>query len=325
MVPVRATSEDTETPAELGTQAIEAQAQALHTLALSLNGSFDKAVQAILDNCGYLVISGMGKSGLVGRKMAATFSSIGSPSFFIHPSEAIHGDLGMIRPDSLIILISNSGETAETLSLIPSLRRMDNRIIAMVGRADSTLGKSADIVLTLPIQREICPHNLVPTTSTLVTMALGDALAVALMRKRGFQPKDFALNHPGGYIGRRLLSKVKDRMHKRTEGDFPIITPTATMQETIWAMTHGRMGLALVMEDELLTGIITDGDLRRAMINASFSMTDSAAIDIMHWDPVTISQEAPWSEAEQIMSEKKIKALVALDDEQVVAGVVEIF
>ena len=166
MVPFRATSEDTESPAKLGTQAIEAQAQALHALALSLNGAFNSAVQAILDNTGYLIISGMGKSGLVGRKMAATFSSTGSPSFFVHPSEAIHGDLGMIRPDSLVILISNSGETAETLSLIPSLRRMQNTIIAMVGREDSTLAKTADIVLTLPIQREICPHNLVPTTST---------------------------------------------------------------------------------------------------------------------------------------------------------------
>jgi arabinose-5-phosphate isomerase len=156
-------------------------------------------------------------------------------------------------------------------------------------------------------------------------MALGDALAVALMRMRGFEPKDFALYHPGGYLGQRLLSKVKDMMHKRSDAHFPIISPTASMQETIWAMTHGRMGLALIMEDELLIGIITDGDLRRAMMNAAFSMAESTATDIMHWDPVTISQDAPWSEAEQIMSEKKIKAVVVLDNDQRVSGVVEIF
>lgn len=308
-----------------GAEAIREQAWALQNLALSLDDSFDRAVQKILAYSGHLVISGMGKSGLVGRKMAATFSSTGTPSFFVHPAEAVHGDLGMIRPQNLVMLISNSGETQEVLNLLPSLKHFDNRIIAMVGQKESTLGREADIVLTLPVEREICPYNLAPTTSTLVAMSLGDALAVTLMRLRGFQPDDFAHYHPCGTLGRRLLCRVQDVMHKRTEPSFPIVTPSVSVQETIWVMTRGRMGLTLVMEDERLLGIITDGDLRRAMMNASFSIVTDIAEDIMHRDPVAIDEKALWSKAEQLMSRRKIKALVALNDEARVSGVVEIF
>lgn len=308
-----------------GAEAIREQAWALQNLALSLDDSFDRAVQTILAYSGHLVISGMGKSGLVGRKMAATFSSTGTPSFFVHPAEAVHGDLGMIRPQNLVMLISNSGETQEVLNLLPSLKHFDNRIIAMVGQKESTLGREADIVLTLPVEREICPYNLAPTTSTLVAMSLGDALAVTLMRLRGFQPDDFAHYHPCGTLGRRLLCRVQDVMHKRTEPSFPIVTPSVSVQETIWVMTRGRMGLTLVMEDERLLGIITDGDLRRAMMNASFSIVTDIAEDIMHRDPVAIDEKALWSKAEQLMSRRKIKALVALNDEARVSGVVEIF
>ncbi|MFZ0133689.1 MAG: KpsF/GutQ family sugar-phosphate isomerase [Desulfobacterales bacterium] len=308
-----------------GAEAIREQAWSLQNLALSLDESFDRAVQAILAHSGHLVVSGMGKSGLVGRKMAATFSSTGTPSFFVHPAEAVHGDLGMIRPAALVMLISNSGETGEILHLLPFLKRFDNRIIAMVGQKNSTLAREADIVLVLPVEREICPYNLAPTTSTLVAMSLGDALAVTLMRLRGFQPEDFALYHPCGSLGRRLLSRVMDIMHSRCEKDFPIIGPTASVRETIWVMTRGRMGLTLVMEGERLLGIITDGDLRRAMMNAGFSLSTNTAADVMHREPVTISETSLWSKAEQLMSRRKIKALVALDGEARVSGVVEIF
>ena len=317
--------EVTDSSALFGAEAIREQASSLQNLALSLDDSFDRAVQTILAYSGHLVISGMGKSGLVGRKMAATFASTGTPSFFVHPAEAVHGDLGMIRPQNLVVLISNSGETQEVLNLLPSLKHFDNRIIAMVGRKDSTLGREADIVLTLPEEREICPYNLAPTTSTLLAMSLGDALAVTLMRLRGFQPDDFALYHPCGTLGRRLLCRVQDVMHKRTERDFPIVAPPVSVQETIWVMTRGRMGLTLVMEDERLRGIITDGDLRRAMMNASFSIVNDTAEDIMHRDPVAIDEKALWSKAEQLMSRRKIKALVALNEEARVTGVVEIF
>ncbi|MFO7687363.1 MAG: KpsF/GutQ family sugar-phosphate isomerase [Desulfobacterales bacterium] len=321
----KARPEETDSIAFFGAEAIREQAWALQNLALSLDDSFERAVQAILSYSGHLVISGMGKSGLVGRKMAATFASTGTPSFFVHPAEAVHGDLGMIRPQNLVMLISHSGETDEILNLLPSLKRFDNHIIAMVGQKESTLGREADIVLTLPVERETCPHNLAPTTSTLVTMSLGDALAVTLMRLRGFQPDDFALYHPCGALGRRLLCRVQDVMHKRSDKGFPIVAPTASVQETIWVMTRGRMGLALIMEAERLQGIITDGDLRRAMMNATFSISKDTAADIMHRDPVTIGQKALWSKAEQIMSRRKIKALVALDEKAHVTGVVEIF
>jgi arabinose-5-phosphate isomerase len=317
--------EVTDSSALFGAEAIREQASSLQNLALSLDDSFERAVQTILAYSGHLVISGMGKSGLVGRKMAATFASTGTPSFFVHPAEAVHGDLGMIRPQNLVVLISNSGETQEVLNLLPSLKHFDNRIIAMVGRKDSTLGREADIVLTLPEEREICPYNLAPTTSTLLAMSLGDALAVTLMRLRGFQPDDFALYHPCGTLGRRLLCRVQDVMHKRTERDFPIVARPVSVQETIWVMTRGRMGLTLVMEDERLLGIITDGDLRRAMMNASFSIVNDTAEDIMHRDPVAIDEKALWSKAEQLMSRRKIKALVALNKEARVTGVVEIF
>lgn len=308
-----------------GAEAIREQAWSLQNLALSLDESFERAVQAILSYSGHLVISGMGKSGLVGRKIAATLSSTGTPSFFVHPAEAVHGDLGMIRPPALVMLISNSGETGEILNLLPFLKRFDNRIIAMVGQKESTLAREADIVLVLPVEREICPYNLAPTTSTLVAMSLGDALAVTLMRLRGFQPEDFALYHPCGSLGRRLLSRVMDIMHSRSEKDFPIIGPAASVRETIWVMTRGRMGLTLVMEGERLLGIITDGDLRRAMMNAGFSLSTNTAADIMHRDPVTISETSLWSKAEQLMSRRKLKALVALDGQARVSGVVEIF
>ncbi|MFZ0612358.1 MAG: KpsF/GutQ family sugar-phosphate isomerase [Desulfobacterales bacterium] len=308
-----------------GAEAIGEQAASLQNLALSLDDSFDRAVQAILSYSGHLVISGMGKSGLVGRKMAATFSSTGTPSFFVHPAEAVHGELGMIRPAALVMLISNSGETREILNLLPFLKRFDNRIIAMVGHKDSSLARAADIVLALPVEREICPYNLAPTTSTLVAMSLGDALAVTLMRLRGFQPDDFALYHPCGSLGRRLLSRVMDLMHQRSAREFPIIGPTASVRETICVISRGRMGLTLVMEGERLLGIITGGDLRRMMMNAGFSMSNNTAADIMHRDPVTISETSLWSKAEQLMSRRKIKALVALDGEARVSGVVEIF
>ncbi|WP_303783935.1 SIS domain-containing protein [Azovibrio restrictus] len=304
---------------EIARQVITQQAAALEQLARSLGDAFDQAVDLLLGCKGRVIVCGMGKSGLVGRKMSATFASTGTPSFFLHPGEALHGDLGKVMSGDVIVLISNSGETEEVLRLLPSLQDFGNDTIAITNAPASTLARYARITLTLHVEREACPNNLAPTTSTLATMALGDALAVALISARDFQPQDFARYHPGGSLGRRLLTRVADVMHK----DLPIVAPDTPMAQVIEVMTEKRLGLAIVLEEGRLAGILTDGDLRRAMRRVS-QVLDYPAREFMTPNPVTIAPGSRMTEAEQLMHERSIRALVVVEA-GVVLGVVDIF
>ncbi len=301
------------------------QSKALASIAGYLGTELDDAVKLILGCKGRVIISGMGKSGIVGKKIAATFASTGTPSFYVHPGEAIHGDLGMITADDLIVMISYSGETEEVLKLMPSLKYFGNRMIAIVGTANTTVGRQADVVLRVDIEREVCPNNLAPTTSALAIMALGDALAVCLIKARDFKPADFAQFHPGGMLGRRLLSRVGDVM---ITDNLPLIGPNETVREAIFCMTSGRLGLAIIVHNHQLLGILTDGDLRRALIMDP-TMMDKQVRDFMTPVPVTISANSMVTDAEVLMRKYKIRALIVTDardghDEQV-CGLLEIF
>ncbi|MGL4207493.1 MAG: KpsF/GutQ family sugar-phosphate isomerase [Aeromonadaceae bacterium] len=299
------------------------QAETLRALADDFNRlQYRRALGLMLACRGHIIVCGMGKSGHVGRKIAATLASTGTPSFFLHPAEAFHGDLGMITPDDVVILISNSGETDEVLKLIPSLKSFGNPIIGITGGPHSTLAKNSDAVLEIRIQSEACPNNLAPTTSTTLTMAIGDALAIALVTKRQFKPQDFARFHPGGSLGRRLLTRVKDVMSK----ELTCVSATTPLREVIVAMTQTRNGLAVVNDgDSQMLGVITDGDLRRAMMRTDFDLDKIVAADVMTTDPVTLPESAMLSDAEHLMRERQIKQLVILDSTQRPCGIVEFF
>jgi arabinose-5-phosphate isomerase len=309
-------------------EALRAEAAAVNSLVPRIDEKFEHVVQLVLRSTGRFIVCGMGKSGLVGQKMAATFASTGTPSFFMHPAEALHGDLGMIVPGDILLLISNSGETDEVLRLLPALERFGTTVVAMTGDVGSTLAKAAHHVLDISVEREICPLNLAPTTSTLVTMAMGDALAVALMQARGFEPQDFAKFHPGGSLGRKLLTKVKDVMHTK---NLPMVLGTASLRETMLTMTAGRLGLALVVKQMpspphnslALDGLLTDGDLRRALSEKNASLEDPVSM-FMTRNPLSIRSDRPFFEAETVMLERKVKCLVVLDDNQL-RGVIEIY
>lgn len=298
------------------------QGQALVGLAQRVDSSFSNAVEMILKCRGRTIICGMGKSGIVGKKIAATLASTGTPSFFMHPGEAFHGDLGMVQADDVLVLISYSGETEEVVRLLPSLKDFGNRSIAIVGNPNSTLGKHSDCVLDIAIDRETCPNNLAPTTSTTMTIAMGDALAVALMQCRDFQPQDFARFHPGGSLGRKLLTRVSDLMHK---DNLPFCSPETSLQEAIAIMTQGRKGVVLIQDNGRLVGIFTDGDLRRAMLKDAAGMLTKKMSELMTSNPKTISQDTMIAEAEERMLRDKITLLVAVDDQQNVAGLLEIY
>lgn len=301
-------------------EALIAQAQAVTQLADRLDGEFQSAVELILSCQGRTVVCGMGKSGLIGQKMVATFASTGTPSFFLHPAEAFHGDLGMLKPIDVLILISYSGETEELIKLIPSLKSFGNKIIAITGNGKSNLAKHADIWLDISVEREVCPNNLAPTTSTLATMAMGDALAVALIEAIQFKPMDFARYHPGGSLGRKLLSRVCDVMHSPA----PVVSPLTSFHDCLLVMTRSRLGMALVMDNEKLIGIVTDGDLRRALLEDE-SIVQAAVNQFMTASPHTIKEDAQLSEAESYMLDNKIRALAVVDESGAVVGVVEIF
>lgn len=298
------------------------QAQALMGLADRVDTQFSQAVTMMLNTKGRVIICGMGKSGIVGKKIAATLASTGTPSFFMHPGEAFHGDLGMVQQDDLLILISYSGETEEVIRLLPSLQSFGNQSIAIVGNPSSTLAQHCDCVLDIAIDREVCPNNLAPTTSTTMTIAMGDALAVALMQCRDFQPQDFARFHPGGSLGRKLLTRVRDLMHK---DNLPFCSPETSLQDAIAVMTQGRKGVVLIKEGERLAGIFTDGDLRRAMLKDAAGMLSKTMSELMTANPKTISQDTMIVEAEERMLRDKITLLVAVDDNKNVVGLLEIY
>ena len=304
---------------QIAKNSLSVESLALAQLGRRLDQDFNHVVDLILACKGRLVIGGIGKSGLIGKKMVATFASTGTPSFFLHPTEAFHGDLGMLKPIDIVMLISYSGETDDVNKLIPSLKNFGNKIIALTSNKHSTLARHADYVLDITVEREVCPNNLAPTTSALVTLALGDALAVSLITARDFQPADFAKFHPGGSLGRRLLSRVKDQMQTR----LPIITPTTGFTDCLTVMNEGRMGVALVMKDERLEGIITDGDIRRALTTNGAETLNKTARDFMTRSPKTIHQDEFLSKAEDVMKAKKIHSLVVLDDHNRVVGLIE--
>ena len=286
-----------------------------------LDDNFSRAVDLLLAADGHVVVCGMGKSGLFGRKISSTFASTGTPSIFLHPAEAIHGDLGKVRPGEVVIMISNSGETEEILRLLPALKRLDARIIAMTGDIQSSLAQYADTVLDIAVDREACPLNLAPTTSGLMTLVTGDALAIALMEKRGFQPEDFAATHPGGALGKRLLSTVNEYM---VSENLPYVSAEDSMQDVIVTMTKGRLGLALVGTADHLEGVITDGDLRRGLLDTPDLMSLQAA-DLMQGGALTVAPDANMGEAEKRMQEARVQCLVVVDHQSRVVGVLQIF
>ena len=303
---------------QIARETLSVESQALKQLSQRLDDEFSQVVDLILACEGRLVIGGIGKSGLIGKKMVATFASTGTPSFFLHPTEAFHGDLGMLKLIDIVMLISYSGETDDVNKLIPSLKNFGNKIIALTSNKNSTLARHADYVLDITVEREVCPNNLAPTTSALVTLALGDALAVSLITARHFQPADFAKFHPGG-LGRRLLCKVKDQMQTR----LPITTPDTNFTDCLTIMNEGRMGVALVMENQQLKGIITDGDVRRALTANGADTLNKTAKELMTSSPKTIHENEFLAKAEDLMKEKKIHSLVVVNDENNVVGLVE--
>ncbi len=303
-------------------QTFQQQGETLLNLADGFNKAQYKLALSLMIQCkGHVIICGMGKSGHVGRKMSATLASTGTPSFFVHPAEAFHGDLGMITGDDVVILISNSGETDEILKLIPSLKNFGNRIIAITGGLESTLAKNADSVLEIKMQGESCPNNLAPTTSTTLTMAIGDALASALMNKRHFMPNDFAKFHPGGSLGRRLLTRLKDVMST----NLTKVNKTTSLKEVIVGMTKDQHGIALVMAGNELIGVITDGDLRRAMMRGDFDLNVMIACDIMTCSPVTALSHIMLSEAEALMRQHQIKQLLVVDAQSLPVGIIDFY
>lgn len=299
-------------------EVFDLESSAILGLKESVGLDFNAVIELILGIKGRLVVSGMGKSGHIGAKIAATLASTGTPSFFMHPAEALHGDLGMLTYGDAVLTISNSGESEEILRLIPSIKARKIPLIALCGKRDSTLVKECDYFLNISVEKEACPLQLAPTSSTTATLAMGDAIAVALMRARNFKPEDFALFHPGGSLGRKLLTRVKDVMVAQ---NLPIVAPDSTFKQLIATMTSGKLGMCLVLEDKKLLGIITDGDLRRALNAEKFN---ALAKEIMTRNPKTIGQEAMASEAESLMLQYKIKELVVMDSFNVV-GVVQLY
>ncbi|XKH58856.1 KpsF/GutQ family sugar-phosphate isomerase [Halomonas sediminis] len=304
---------------QVGQQVFKVEADALQATANRLGTSFDQAVGMILDTSGRVIVSGMGKSGIVGNKIAATLASTGTPSFAVHPAEAYHGDLGMFTRGDVAVLISYSGETDEVIRLIPSLHHFGVKTIAMVGNLESTLGRNSDLVLDVSVEREACPNNLAPTTSTTVTLAMGDALAVALIERRGFKPKDFAVFHPGGSLGRRLLTRVKDVMHT----NLPTVTPENDFKEVIMTITEGGLGVAVVIDNGKIYGVITDGDLRRALLNHQ-QFDGLVAGDIMSYNPLTINELEMFANAESFMLKSKVTALLVVSKNGALAGILKL-
>lgn len=304
---------------QYGVEVINTEIREVEKMAAKLDKSFVCAVKAIMACEGKVVISGMGKSGHIGKKISATFSSTGTSSIFLHPAEAYHGDLGVIHPQDVIILISNSGETDEILKIIPFLQDQGNFIIAFSGKSNSTLAVSADCSLDVGVEVEACSLNLAPTSSTTATLVMGDALAVAVMKAKGFKEEEFARFHPGGNLGRRLLTRVKNAM---VTDNLPFISASTTAMDTMLQVSAGRLGLAIVVgQDHKLQGIITDGDIRRALVKNREAIFNLYAMDIMTKNPRTTHKELRLTEAEALMDGNNIHQLVVVDDHNIVEGI----
>lgn len=293
---------------------IRIEAEALMALADSINGEFERAVDMILASHGRVVVTGMGKSGLIGQKIASTMASTGTPAFFLHPAEGIHGDLGMIMKGDVVIAISNSGETEEVLRILPVIKRLGATLITMTGNPASTLARTGDVFLDISVKEEACPLGLAPTASTTATLAMGDALAVALLLKRGFNAEDFALFHPGGTLGKKLILRVEDLMH--TGADVPFVSSTTLMREALFTITAKGLGITGVTDVEgALIGVITDGDLRRAL-GKGIDILNSSAGDLMTARPKRIGRAELAARALQQMEQFSITSLFVFDDEE---------
>ncbi len=311
---------------EEGKRVLKIEAEAISDLIDRMDQQFVDAVSLCFRCSGRIVVIGMGKSGLIGKKMSATFSSTGSPAFFLHPSEGIHGDLGMISKEDVALIISNSGETEEILRILPSLKRLDLKLITLTGNANSTLAKRSDVVLDVAVREEACPLGLAPTASTTATLAMGDAIAVALLQKRGFRKEDFAFFHPGGALGRNLLLRVQDLMHKGDE--IPKVGEDTPLKEVVLEMTAKQLGMTAVETKEAgLAGVITDGDLRRLIKTADRDDRELfrlPALEVMSHHPKTITSDALAAKALQIMETHSITSLMVLDDSGKIEGVVHL-
>ena len=307
---------------KIAQETFQIEADALKKAAERLDQNFLDAIELILNTKGKLIITGVGKSGLVGAKMAATFASTGTSSFFLHPTEALHGDLGMIDKEDTLLAISSSGESEELTKILPHIKRFDIPLIALTGNQNSSLASYADVFLDISVEKEACPLGIAPTTSTTLTMALGDALAVALMEKRGFKQEDFASFHPGGALGKKLFVKIKDLM--RTEG-LPIISTSTTLKDAIVSMSEGKLGTVLIVDSEgSFIAILSDGDLRRALMQESFSL-DHLAIDYASKDPKRYTNtELLASEALEIIEDGRIQLLPITNEEGKIIGVLHI-
>ena len=298
----------------LAAQTFEIEARALLGLAARQGEGFAAAVKAMLDGQGRVVVMGMGKSGHVGRKIAATLASTGTPAFFVHPAEASHGDLGMLVAGDVVLAISNSGESDELAAILPAIRRLGVRLVAMTGQADSSLARHADIVISSAVDQEACPLNLAPTASTTAQMALGDALAVALLDARGFREDDFARSHPGGSLGRKLLMHVRDLM--RSGDAVPRVAPDASFTALLREMTGKGLGFTAISDDSgRAIGIFTDGDLRR-LIEQGSDLRSLIARDVMHATPKLVRDDALAVDAADVMERYRITSVLVIDSQQ---------
>jgi arabinose-5-phosphate isomerase len=307
---------------DVARKVLEIEAAAIRELVSRLDDSFDRAVQMLLDCGGRVVVTGMGKSGIIGQKISATLSSTGTPSLFLHPAEAIHGDLGRIVKGDVVLAVSNSGDTEEILALVPQVKRLGAPLVAMTGNPRSPLATIADVHLDVSIRQEACPLGLAPTASTTAALAMGDALSMALLERRGFTVEDFAVLHPGGRLGKKLL-RVEDLMH--TGEGVPRVSPQTPMKDVLFEMTRKRLGLTTVTDGEgRLLGIISDGDLRRQMERHGYTLLDHQAGDCMTRNPILIGRQELATRALDVMEARKITALLVVDAAGRVEGVLHL-
>lgn len=308
---------------DIAKKVLKTEAEAVLALTEKLNSDFEKAVEIIFKSRGRVVVTGMGKSGLVGKKIAATLASTGTPSFFLHPAEASHGDLGMVTSDDVMIAISNSGDTSEIMELVPFLKRFNVSLISMTGNPDSALAKAADINIDVSVKEEACPMGIVPTASTTAALAMGDALAVVLLQKRGFKEEDFASFHPGGSLGKKLFITVRDLMH--TGDALPLVPPDTPLMNAVIEISSKRLGLAIVADaDRKILGIITDGDVRRGMEKWGKAFFDMRAGEVMMQNAKIISDGELAAKALSIMESYSITSLLVPDEEGRAKGIIHL-
>ena len=298
------------------------EAKEIKNLSNLLDDNFTKAIYSILNSKGKVIISGMGKSGIIGKKISATLASTGTPSFFLHPAEAYHGDLGMIESSDIVVLISNSGETDEILKLIPFLKSQKNIIISMSGNPNSTLAQNTNFNLNIYVEKEACPLQLAPTSSTTATLVMGDAIAITLMKLRDFKDENFAKFHPGGSLGRRLITTVETLMKK---DNLPICSPKTSIKDIIHKITDGKCGLVVVIKNKTINGIITDGDIRRAMEQKESKFFNLKAKNIMSRNPQTIYKNEKLIEADKIMKKYKINSLIVVNKSNKLIGIIQMY